>query len=186
MSVISIRQKVTQGCLGISNGHISRWLFAGAILALTGCSSADNEMVGGNAMAINHTVHAINWFSVNGYRVHGGGGSSCCILIPSKWRPGLKVHIQWEVDPDPFAYSNWPPLGTDGYRAAQVEHKKHYQHHNATVEIPEWPGTESCDLKVHFLVCNQVKVTVACALYGQENYPIKEPKQMKEPSACQK
>ncbi len=184
MSVISIRQKVTQGCLAIRNGQISRWLFAGVILAPTGCSSADNEVAGGNLRAVNHTVYAINWFSVNGYRAHGGGGSSCCIVMPIKWRPGLKVQIEWEVDPDPYAYSKWPPLGTDGYRSAQVEHKKNYQHHSAIVEIPEWPGTERCGLSVHFLVCNQIKVTASCWGYGSPNNPIKEPKQMKEPSVC--
>ncbi|NWB93790.1 DUF3304 domain-containing protein, partial [Pseudomonas agarici] len=58
-------------------------------LTLFGCSSADNEMVGGNLQAVNHTVHAINWMSVNGYRADGGGGNVCCIIMPAKWRPGL-------------------------------------------------------------------------------------------------
>ncbi|OZI83775.1 hypothetical protein CFN58_29060 [Pseudomonas avellanae] len=34
--------------------------------ALSGCSSASNEMAGGNLQAVNHTVHGINWMSVNG------------------------------------------------------------------------------------------------------------------------
>ncbi len=182
MSVISIKQKVTQGCLAIRNGQISRWLFAGVILVLTGCSSAENEMAGGNLRAVNHTVHGINWFSVNGYRAHGGGGSSCCIVMPIKWRPGLKALIEWEVDPDPFAKS--PPLGSDEFRAFMVEHKKDYRHYSVTTEIPEWPGTERCGLSVHFLVCNQIKVTASCWGYGSPNNPIKEPKRMKEPSVC--
>ncbi|WP_339493186.1 DUF3304 domain-containing protein [Pseudomonas sp. EA_15y_Pfl2_R67] len=159
-----------------------RGLYALLGLMLYGCSSADNEMAGGNIAAVNHTLNAINWLSVNGYRAYGGGGSSCCIIMPTKWRPGLKAHIEWEVDPDPFADA--PPLGTDEFRTFMVKHKANYQRHSTTVEIPEWPGTESCDLKVHFLTCNQVKVTTACAVYGQPNYPIKEPKQMKEPAVC--
>ncbi|NWC07432.1 DUF3304 domain-containing protein [Pseudomonas agarici] len=155
-------------------------------LALFGCSSADNEMAGGNLQAVNHTVHAINWMSVNGYRADGGGGSSCCIIMPAKWRPGLKAHIEWEVDPEPYAYSKWPRLGTDGYRVAQAKHKANYQHHSTTVEIPEWPGTKRCGLKVHFLVCNQVKVTSSCWAFNSEHYPIKEPSQMKEPAVCRK
>ncbi|NVL62448.1 DUF3304 domain-containing protein [Pseudomonas syringae pv. actinidiae] len=63
-------------------------------LMLLGCSSADNEMAGGNIQAVNHTLSAINWLSVNGYRAHGGGGSSCCIIMPIKWRPGLKANIE--------------------------------------------------------------------------------------------
>ena len=163
-----------------------RWLLGVMVLTLFGCTSADNEMAGGNIQAINHTVHAINWLSVNGYRAHGGGGSSCCVVMPVKWRPGLKAHIEWEVDPDPYAYSNWPRLGTDGYRAAQAKHRENYRRYSAEVDIPEWPGTDSCDLKVHFFVCNQVKVTTACALYGQPNYPIKDPMEMKEPAVCPK
>ena len=153
-------------------------------LALFGCSSADSEMAGGNIRAVNHTLGAINWFSVNGYRAHGGGGSSCCIVMPIKWRPGLKANIEWEVDPDPFAYSKWPPLGTDGYRTAQAKHKDNYRRNKVVVDIPEWSGTESCGLKVHFLVCNQIKVTTSCWGYGSPKNPIKEPKQMKEPAVC--
>ncbi|WP_420233592.1 DUF3304 domain-containing protein [Pseudomonas sp. ABY48] len=163
-----------------------RGLYALLGLMLHGCSSADNEMAGGNIQAVNHTLNAINWLSVNGYRAHGGGGSSCCVIMPTKWRPGLKTHIEWEVDTDPYAYSKWPPLGTDGYRAAQIKHKANYQRHRATVEVPEWPGKESCALKVHFLTCNQVKVTTACAVYGQPNYPINDPLETKEPAVCPK
>ncbi|GKQ28855.1 DUF3304 domain-containing protein [Pseudomonas syringae pv. theae] len=152
--------------------------------ALSGCSSASNEMAGGNLQAVNHTVHGINWMSVNGYRADGGGGASCCIIMPTTWRPGLKAQIEWEVDPEPFGPT--PPLGTDEFRAFMVKHKANYQRHSTTVDIPEWPGTESCDLKVHFLTCNRVKVTTACAMPGQPNYPIKEPMQMKEPAVCPK
>ncbi len=153
-------------------------------LMLLGCSSADNEMAGGNIQAINHTLSGINWLSVNGYRAYGGGGSSCCIIMPIKWRPGLKANIEWEVDPNPFASS--PPLGTDEFRAFMVKHKANYQHHSATVDIPEWSGTESCGLTVHFLTCNRVKVTTSCWGYGSPNNPIKEPRQIKGPAVCPK
>ncbi|EPM57013.1 hypothetical protein A264_20903 [Pseudomonas syringae pv. actinidiae ICMP 19071] len=46
--------------------------------ALFGCSSASNEMAGGNLQAVNHTVHGINWMSVNGYRADGGGW---CVML---------------------------------------------------------------------------------------------------------
>jgi hypothetical protein len=169
-------------------GRLTLWkLLAGSFhaslgLMLYGCSSAENEMAGGNLAAVNHTLGAINWFSVNGYRAHGGGGSSCCIVLPTKWRSGLKADIEWEVDPDPFADA--PPLGTDEFRSFMVKHKANYQRHRATVEIPEWSGTDSCGLKVHFLVCNQIKVTTSCWGYGSPHNPIKDPKQMKEPAVC--
>jgi hypothetical protein len=162
------------------------WLLGLFGLALVGCSTADNEMAGGNIQAVNHTLNNIIWLSVNGYRADGGGGRSCCIIMPTKWRPGLKAHIEWEVDTDPYAYSKWPPLGTDGYRVAQAKHKANYQRYSTVVEIPEWPGTESCDLKVHFFTCNQVKVTTSCWAPSSPSYPIRVPMGMKEPSVCPK
>ncbi|WP_080399591.1 DUF3304 domain-containing protein [Pseudomonas syringae] len=152
--------------------------------ALSGCSSASNEMAGGNLQAVNHTVHGINWMSVNGYRADGGGGASCCISMPTKWRPGLKANIEWEVDPEPSA--KMPSVTSNEFREAYAKHAANYQRHSTTVDIPEWPGTESCDLKVHFLTCNRVKVTTACAMPGQPNYPIKEPLHIKEPAVCPK
>ena len=155
-------------------------------LALIGCSSADNEMAGGNIQAINHTLSAINWLSVNGYRVHGGGGSSCCIIMPVKWRPGLKAHIEWEVDPDPFAKIKRTTTGYGFDEKAWAEHEAKFQRHSATLDIPEWPGTKRCGLTVHFLVCNQIKLTSSCWASHSPNYPIKEPRQMKEPAVCPK
>lgn len=160
------------------------WLLGGATFMLLGCTPADNKMAGGNIEAVNHTVHAINWLSVNGYRAHGGGGSSCCIIMPTKWRPGLKAHIVWEVDPNPS--EKLPSVTSPAFRDAYAKHAANYIKHSNTVDIPEWPGTESCDLKVHFLTCNRVKVTTACAVYSQPNYPINEPMQMKEPAVCPK
>ena len=153
-------------------------------LALVGCSSADNEMAGGNIQAINHTLGGINWLSVNGYGADGGGGRSCCIIMPVKWRPGLKAHIEWEVDPDPFA--KLPPLGTNEFDVAMAKAESGFQRHSATVDIPEWLGTESCDFKVHFLVCNKIAVTTSCWVPSSPNYPIKDPMEMKEPAVCPK
>ncbi|PWU29045.1 hypothetical protein DK254_12825 [Pseudomonas sp. RW407] len=156
-------------------------------LALAGCSTAGNEMAAGNISAVNHMEGtAINWFSVNGYRASGGGGEQCCIVMPVKWRPGLIAHIEWEVDPNPYAYSKWPRLGSEGYRIAQEKHAANYQLHRASVEIPEWSGTERCGLKVHFLPCNTVKLSTSCWAFTSPNYPVQEPSNMKEPAVCPK
>ncbi|WP_435634717.1 DUF3304 domain-containing protein [Pseudomonas solani] len=162
--------------------HVLVGLFC---FALVGCSVASNEMAAGNIAAVNHVEGtAINWFSVNGYRASGGGGRQCCIVLPTRWRPGLIVNIEWEVDPDPYAAS--PPLGTDEFRAFMEVHKKNYRINSAVVEVPEWPDTKSCSMKVHFLPCQQVKVTTSCWGYGSPNNPIKEPLYMKEPAVCPK
>ena len=161
-----------------------RWLCGLLGLTLFGCSTAENEMAGGNIQAVNHTLKGINWVSVNGYRADGGGGRSCCIIMPTKWRPGLKANIEWEVDPDRFA--KMPSVTSIEFREAYAKHSANYQHYSTIVDIPEWSGTESCDLKVHFLTCNQIKVTTSCWSPSSSNYPIKEPMAMKEPAVCLK
>ncbi|WP_437181022.1 DUF3304 domain-containing protein [Pseudomonas nitroreducens] len=162
-----------------------QWFCGLAALTLLGCSSAKEEVAAGNIQAVNHMEGtAINWLSVNGYRADGGGGYSCCVVLPAKWRPGLVANIEWEVDPDRWA--KLPEFTDPNYESAYAKHKKNYQFHKASVEIPEWSGTETCDLEVHFLPCNQVKVTTACWGYGSPNNPIKEPLHMKEPASCPK
>lgn len=162
-----------------------QWFCGLAALTLLGCSSAKEEVAAGNIQAVNHMEGtAINWLSVNGYRADGGGGYSCCVVLPTRWRPGLIVHIEWEVDPD--AYGATPPLGTDEFRTFMAMHRANYQRNKVSVEVPEWLGTETCDLEVHFLPCNEVKVTTACWGYGSPNNPIKEPLHMKEPAVCPK
>ncbi|MFS2200611.1 DUF3304 domain-containing protein [Pseudomonas sp. Pseusp3] len=163
---------------------MARWLLGLLGLALVGCSTADNEMAGGNIQAVNHTLSNINWLSVNGYRADGGGGRSCCIIMPTKWRPGLKVNVEWEVDPEPHA--KMPSVTSIEFRDAYAKHSANYRRYATILDIPEWPGTKSCDLKVHFLTCNQVKVTTSCWAPSSPNYPIQEAREMKEPAVCPK
>ncbi|WP_431221850.1 DUF3304 domain-containing protein [Serratia sp. L9] len=149
--------------------------------AQTGALAGDNESSAGDLRGINHTQSGINKFSVNGY---GGviGGNTCCIMIPDKWQPGMKARIEWEVDPNPD--ESLPAIGTDEYRKAYQRHAANYQLHNTTVDIPKY--VQACALTVHFLPCNKVKVTNACAIYGQPDYPVKEPLNMPEPKSCPK
>ena len=154
-------------------------------LSMFGCSAAGPEMVAGNIQAVNHTTAAINWFSVNGYRAHGGGGRSCCVVTPAVWRPGLKAAIEWEVDPEPYAKIKRKETGYGFDEDAWRQHVEKFRRHSTIVDIPEWPGTDSCDLKVHFLTCNRVQVTTSCWAHASPNYPIKYPDDMQEPAVCQ-
>ena len=170
---------------GITGVRVVQWLCGLLGLMLVGCTTADNKMAAGSIRAINHVDGtAINWLSVNGYRADGGGGDTCCIVMPVKWRPGLMANIEWEVDPDRWA--KLPEFTDQNYEAAYARHKAKYQHHSATVEIPEWQGNERCGLSVHFLTCNQIKVTTSCWATSMPEYPIKEPRHMKEPTVCPK
>ncbi|TCT91522.1 uncharacterized protein DUF3304 [Gibbsiella quercinecans] len=172
----------------IRNGTFMEKIITGCVLLIlffvSGCSQAnrDGGYTAGDLRAVNHVEgQGINGFSVNGYHVPGLGGGYCCIMLPEKWSPGLKARVEWEIDPDPYA--RMPPLGTDEFRKAYAEHATKYQQHSTVINIPQY-GKERCGLTVHFLPCNQVKVTTVCSGYGTQNYPIKEPLNMKEPVTC--
>ncbi|ENV9331893.1 DUF3304 domain-containing protein [Klebsiella aerogenes] len=154
-----------------------------AVLALLGCTpSQADESSAGALSGINHVaVQGINWFTVNGYRATLAG-ESCCVMIPDQWKPGLRAHVEWEVDPNPHAHL--PPLGTEEYNKAYIQHKAKYQHYSADILIPQYK--ESAGIVVHFLPCHQVKIYAGISSYGASNYPIKEPLDMKEPATCQK
>ncbi|MNH10914.1 hypothetical protein D3C79_704050 [compost metagenome] len=53
-----------------------------------------------------------------------------------------------------------------------------------TVPVPDYNGQDVCGITVHFLPCDDVKVTTSCYTYGSPAYPIKEPIRMKEPKVC--
>jgi len=156
--------------------------FAFLMMLTGGCANATNTASSAaNLRGINHIAgQYVNWFSVNGY---GGtlNGNTCCIMLPDKWRPGLKAFIKWEVDPQTA-----PPF--PGYKDRvkfnfwKKALEESFQEYTALVEIPKYD--QACDLTVHFLPCKQIKVTTSCYGYGGENYPIKEPLNMKEPATC--
>ncbi|MBD2807095.1 DUF3304 domain-containing protein [Xenorhabdus szentirmaii] len=153
-------------------------------LLISGCSLANNDdWLAGNLRGMNHTMSEITSFSVNGY---GGwvGGDTCCISLPAKWRPGLKAKVTWVSSKD--ITSTFPGYADrEKYFAWKKEGEESEVQHEAIVDIPEF-DKERCGLTVHFLPCNQVKVTTTCWAYGMPNYPIKEPRNMKEPATCSK
>jgi hypothetical protein len=153
---------------------------------MAGCSQAnsDDGYTAGDLRAVNHVEgQGINGFSVNGYHVPGLGGGYCCIMLPEKWTPELKARVEWEVDPNPNETIPMKKKGFGYEEDAYARHAANYQQHKTIVKIPQY-GKERCGLTVHFLPCNQVKVTTVCSGYGTESYPFKEPLNMKEPAAC--
>ncbi|WP_419246769.1 DUF3304 domain-containing protein [Serratia sp. NFX21] len=165
-----------------------KWLFIFlTILVVPGCSGAgSNDYTAGDLRAKNHVAgQNINWFSVNGHRAPGLGGGYCCVMLPLKWTPDLKARIEWEVDPNPNEYIPFKKKGSGYEEGAYARHAANYQKHSTVVDIPQY-GKERCGISVHFLPCNQVKVTTVCEGYGTPTYPIKEPMNMEEPAQCPK
>lgn len=161
------------------------YIVVGALL-LIGCSSAVGDRGAANIRAVDHTTGAINWMSVNGYRVDGGGGRTCCIGLPLRWRPGVTADIEWEFDPEPFAKIKELTSGYGYDEDAWAAYAAKFQRHRKLVEIPEWPDKQSCQFNIHFLTCGQVKVTTVCLAVHHPDYPIKDGFGLKEPKVCPK
>lgn len=141
------------------------------------------EYLAGNLHGFNHVKGtAVNWFKVNGYYGQGAAGT-CCIMVPEKWTPNQTVLVEWEVDPDAYS-GNKPSLGSKEYKEYIKQHEINYRHYQKVVEIPEYD--EPCSMDVHFLPCQEVKITLSCHATNHPDYPIKEPSFMEEPAVCQK
>ena len=157
-------------------------------LSLQGCADATPDRLGAPIEGYSHTSAAIR-FSVNkngGPNVgpYGGGGKqNCCATLPVKWHPGLTVVVEWEKDPDPYAYADWPkPRYSDAWRKAAREHEAKYTRHRAVVAVAPYEGLGV--VNVHFLPCNQVAVTAGLMMPRSPNYPYKFPQKMQEPATC--
>ncbi|EME8415370.1 DUF3304 domain-containing protein [Klebsiella oxytoca] len=157
---------------------------------LLGCDPAEKEAprgsgkssyVAANLLGYNHMAGTnINWFSVNGYRGHAGG-FTCCISLPEKWRPNMQVAVEWEVNPNPFP-KDLPHFDDPNYKHYMEKYKATFRQYKAVATIPEYE--DSCGLQVHFLPCQQIKVTATCHGPTHPDHPIKEPFDLPEPGQC--
>lgn len=172
----------------VSSGMIGRSLIlAFSMLCISACN-AGPEMVSAPITGYNHTSAEIIRFSINGAggpRIPpnaGGGAEVCCGVLPLQWNPGVRAIIEWDKDPNPYG-----PIKRDQYgqilKEALVRHSADYSHHTATVEIPKY-AEQLCALQVHFLPCDQVKVSTTCFTPENPNYPDKAYFKVKEPATC--
>jgi len=167
-----------------------------ATISLSGCNQPEeNESAGrgggGSIKAVNHTKWAINHFSVNGQSgidIIGpwqGGGGGCCYGAPAKWTPGMTVKVDWQTGVGGMAgfpgFDKW-----EAYLEWKKKMKAQNREHSQIVAVPDYSGQDTCGITVHFLPCDQVKVTTNCYAYGSPEYPIKEPLKMEAPEICPK
>ena len=120
---------------------------------LSACQGKEESSPTG-IVGYNHTDTTIVQFLINGGNgdsfidAHTGGGStSCCVMVPDHWRPGLKVEISWTTD------------------------LKNY--HKKIVPVPRYGKFGA--LTVHFLRNGDVKVFVTNVLLGHPDYPLTGP-----------
>ena len=169
-------------------------LLAGLLL-LSGCSQPVAQARGGGGgtiKAINHTHWAVNSFSVDGQSgidvigPYQGGGGGCCYSSPAQWKPGMMVRIDWETGAGligRFSRICRQSINTSAW-IKEIDAQK--RQHSKTVPLPDYNGQDTCGITVHFLPCDEVKVTTSCWSPKNANYPIKEPIRMKEPKVCPK
>lgn len=125
----------------------------------TACSK-EAMRVDVNLTAYNHTEHGVGSYIVTledgssaeaGYLDpgQGGGGKTCCLSIPSVWRPGMKATIVMDTVKN----------GKD----IRVE---------KTVQVPQYARADASKFVVHFLHDGSYKVFVTSYLLGHRKYPL--------------
>ncbi len=85
--------------------HLYRWLAALAVLAaglgLSACELSASKPLTVGITGYTFTSEGVQEYYVNGVRgsnlpPYGGGGStSCCVSLPTKWTPDLTVKVDW-------------------------------------------------------------------------------------------
>lgn len=125
------------------------------VLMTTACAESTTSV---SVRGYNHmdrlSIHA---FQVNGtagpnVSPGSGGGETCCVTMPERWRPGLKARVVWEYDQDEGSTQPLP-------KNQVVE-----------VAIPEYrqPGA----VQVHFYEGHRIKVIVSPCSPTHPFYPM--------------
>lgn len=110
--------------------------------------------------AYNHTENGVGSYIVTladgtsveaGYLApgEGGGGETCCLSIPSVWKPGMKATISMQI------LKNGKPI--------RVE---------KTVSVPRYNSSDAGRFVVHFLHDGSLKVFVTKYSLGHRKYPL--------------
>lgn len=110
--------------------------------------------------AYNHTESGVGSYIVTladgtsveaGYLApgEGGGGETCCLSIPSVWKPGMKATISMHI------LKNGKPI--------RVE---------KTVSVPRYNSSDAGRFVVHFLHDGSLKVFVTKYSLGHRKYPL--------------
>ena len=159
--------------------------FVSIIFIATVASTAQAGVI----VAINHTHWGINSFSVNGQSgldiigPYQGGGGACCFSVPGRWYPGMTVRVEWETGAgDTQGFPGFHKR--EEYLEWRNKMKKLNRQHTKDVPLAEYKIADTCGITVHFLPCDEIKLTTTCILPGSPSYPIKEPLRMKEPKVC--
>lgn len=141
-----------------SKFRYSASLVIGCFSAAASLQACGDEGTAVSLTAYNHArTHDIDYFSVNGPGgvglKHGSSsGETCCIVIPNKWRPGLKTSVTWRyISPNDNGADVMPVL-------------------TRQVELPKYPHPDA--IQVHFYENDKVKIVVSKCSPEHPFYPL--------------
>ena len=124
-------------------------------------SCGKEESVAVSYLGLNQTDKSIISVVVNGeggvlaVSAHGGGGGIvCCVMLPSKWKPGLTTTIRWQNDSTPVRDAAGNRVYKDGVPVLIEAPWR-----ERTVEIPKYDAMG--EFYIVFLPEDEVKVAVS-------------------------
>ena len=111
-------------------------------------------------------------FYVDGYwgsnvgREGGGGRSTCCVLLPKKWRPGLAVEVRWSVND--WTNENRAEIEAGNYKSVAGAGMDYI----AIVPVERYEVAEH--VWVHFFAGGKVRVVSSMPGSGGPKHPIQD------------
>lgn len=147
---------------------IRRVLLLTLLVPLAACFKEETAAV--SMAANNYTDKSIISIIINGEggilyaSAHGQGGGVCCVVLPEKWRPGLRAKIEWQYDSVPQLDSHGKVMIHDG-REVLIESPWNER----TIELPKYDRAGTFQL--HFYPNGDVKSVVSDLLPHHPQYP---------------
>ena len=88
----------------------------------------------------------------------------------------MTVRVEWETGQGSSA--GFPGFADRAkYKAWIADIDAQKRQHSQTVPLPDYNGQDVCGITVHFLPCDDVKVTTSCWSPRNANYPDKRARQ---------
>jgi hypothetical protein len=150
---MSIRQVIRLAVLSLAAAAL-----ATAVLVLSGALEEETSSI--SYLGVNHTDEEVVSILINGdggilnVSAQGGGGKEvCCVTLPKKWRPGLKVTIKWRLEGEWLKDANGKEVIRDGIKVLVPAPWK-----ERTVELAEYARRDLQHLDVHFMPGDQIIV----------------------------
>lgn len=115
-------------------------LWALSMVLLAGCSTSsavDDSSYGASVGIVNHTGKFIYSASANGgggghMEAWGAGGANvCCVMVPRKWYPGMKVPVRWDM-----------PEGSKHIYKEKIVEVERYEESGGSLYIHVFPNDE--------------------------------------------